>query len=74
MSSRTRSYIPDTPMWRGVNLRPRWTEEKGHEVLITYTGPYDTPGKAKASVYTEGGYIERAEPVWERVEEWTRTR
>lgn len=80
MSSRTRNYIQDEPMWRGVNVRHRWAHDetgayvKTGETYLTYTGPYDKPGKAKASVHTDGGYIERAEPVWERVGEWTRTR
>lgn len=81
MSSRTRNYIQNGPMWRGVNVRQvrHWNEETREyeptgETYIRYTGPYDTPGKAKASVDTEGGYIERAEPVWEREGEWVRER
>lgn len=50
-------------MYRGC-----WTDGRG----VHYTGPYDTPGKAKASVSRPGSWIERAEPVWERVEGWER--
>lgn len=64
MSSRTRKYIGDQPMWRGV-----WVDHNGTK---RFTGPYDTPGKAKGSVSRPGSWIEVAEPVWEKVEGWER--
>ena len=80
MSSRTRSYIQNGPMWRGVNLHEQGGRDASGNWVptgvyrMTYTGPYDTPGKAKASVHTKGSWIEMAEPVWEKVEGWERTR
>lgn len=73
MSSRKRNWIQSGFMWRGVLLR--------EGVVYQYSGPYDTAGKAKASV-TEwknaggwgdqklrDGYVERALPEWERITE-----
>ena len=81
MSSRTRNYIQNGPMWRGVSVRQvrHWNEETRQyeptgETYTRYTGPYDTPGKAQASVTEPGSWIEMAEPVWEKVEGWERTR
>lgn len=74
MSSRKRSWIQDTRMYRGVLLR--------NGVVYEFTGPYDTPGKAKTSVtqwknaggygelaHGRDGFIEWAEPTWAEMTE-----
>lgn len=65
MGSKTRQYIQDEPMYRGVNVN-----EDGS--VWHFTGPYNTAAKAKRSVFTPGGWIEVAKPMWYAVDEWTR--
>lgn len=74
MSSRKRSWIQDTMMFRGVLIRD--------EEVVQYSGPYDTAAKAKTSVthwknaggygelsHGRDGYIEMTVPEWQRIHE-----
>lgn len=72
MGSRRRNYIQDGREFRGVLLR--------NGELYGYTGPYDSEGKAKASVTrwmkhyggyaynVYDGYVEYSDPQWNRLD------
>lgn len=71
MGSRRRNYIQDERQFRGVLLL--------NGEVHGYTGPYDTPAKAKASITrwkapryrssrSYDGYVEYSDPQWNRYE------